>query len=57
MENKKAILTITEDEKGQINIHVDFCKDGLNEESFVHKIALFAVEKISEISEELKDND
>lgn len=27
MKNKEAILTITEDDKGQINIHVDFGKD------------------------------
>ena len=54
MENKKAILTITEDDKGQINIHVDFGKGGLNEESFVHQVALFAVEKINEA---LKDDD
>ena len=45
---RKAIMTITEDEKGQINIHVDFGKGGLDEESIVHKIALFAVEKIDE---------
>ena len=45
---RKAIMTITEDEKGQINIHVDFGKGGLDEESFVHKVALFAVEKINE---------
>lgn len=54
MKRKKAILTITEDDKGQINIHVDFGKGGLNEESFAHKVALFAVEKINEA---LKDND
>ena len=54
MENKKAILTITEDDKGQINIHVDFGKGGLNEESFAHKVALFAVGKIREV---LKDDD
>lgn len=54
MKNKKAILTITEDDKGQINIHVDFGKGGLNEESFAHKVALFAVEKINEA---LKDDD
>lgn len=54
MKSKKAILTITEDDKGQINIHIDFGKGGLNEESFAHKVALFAVEKINEA---LKDDD
>ena len=49
----KAVITI-QDVEDKVNINVDFGKGGLNEESFAHKVALFAVEKISEA---LKDDD
>lgn len=45
---KKVVLTIIENENGQLDININFGEGGLDEESIVHKIALFAVEKIDE---------
>ena len=54
---KKVVLTIIENENGQLDININFGKGGLDEESIVHKIALFAVEKIDEALKYVDENE
>lgn len=44
----KVVITI-EDVGGKINVKADFGEKGVNPESYIHYLALSAIEKISEI--------
>lgn len=52
----KAVITIEDVDEG-VNIKVDFGEKGVNTESYIHYLALYAIEKISEIVNETKAED
>ena len=45
----KAVITI-EDKDGVVKINADFGKDGINEDSSAHYLALCALERITEVT-------